>query len=127
MIFKDSLHLLLLLFNLIRTTSNSDTITLALTNPSPTLSCSEDQFACSDGLKCISNEYLCDGDADCNDASDESESACIECGTDPSKFTCELYGNEVCHDMCYKCDGYNDCDDLSDELVSVCPNCAADP
>merc|ERR1719494_196549 len=29
------------------------------------LSCQHDQFACADGLQCISEDFRCDGDGDC--------------------------------------------------------------
>ena len=39
-------------------------------------SCSTDEFACLDGSKCIPRRWLCDGDEDCKDASDEENKKC---------------------------------------------------
>lgn len=48
----------------------------ALHDTSPGLSeCTEDQAACASG-DCIAREYVCDGEYDCADASDEND-----CGT----------------------------------------------
>ena len=109
--------LLLLLFcihsNYGRT--SSDTTALALTNPPQPLSCSSDQFACLDGLKCILNEYLCDGKNDCNDASDETPDVqCFQCADGKSRV-----------DVAYLNDCVRDCDDGSDETPDVqCFQCA---
>ena len=142
---KVSLHLLLLLLthlNFVHT-SSSETTELALTDPFPTLSCSSDQFACLDGWRrCIPNEYLCDGDADCKDASDETVSVCPDCAADPSKLICKESGKDMCKSKaewfacldgskCISrsdlCDGDADCNDASDETESACQECAADP
>jgi len=38
--------------------------------------CADDQFVCPADNKCISNTWLCDGDDDCGDASDEAPGNC---------------------------------------------------
>jgi hypothetical protein len=40
-------------------------------------SCSWNQFACS-SQKCISKHWICDGEDDCGDGLDESDSICGE-------------------------------------------------
>ena len=72
--------------------------------------CSDDEFRCSYGTKCINIDYVCDKDDDCDDGSDE-----IGCPL------CESYehmcaSGDECIDIDYVCDLYNDCADGSDEI-----------
>ncbi|VDP10866.1 unnamed protein product [Soboliphyme baturini] len=76
--------------------------------------CQPDQYTCFN-KQCIPLIYVCDGDKDCRDGSDE-----VHCD-----FGC-VYGEEFrcsptssCINILYKCDGYPDCSDGSDE-----ENCA---
>ncbi|CAB3366747.1 Hypothetical predicted protein [Cloeon dipterum] len=66
--------------------------------------------------RCISREWLCDGDDDCGDFWDEAS-----CGFDMNctaeEFQCE---NGLCVQLNWVCDGDNDCKDFSDES-----NCTA--
>lgn len=55
---------------LIYTLTHSLTHALVL---APTVQCSEQQFACLDGLKCIPKSHWCDYSPDCLDASDEPQ------------------------------------------------------
>ncbi|KAJ8390133.1 hypothetical protein AAFF_G00110070 [Aldrovandia affinis] len=76
--------------------------------------CTSDQATCQNG-ECIPRDYLCDGERDCTDGSDE-----IKCGTpspcEPNEFKCQ---NGRCALKLWRCDGDNDCGDNSDE--SYCP------
>ncbi|KAG7472084.1 hypothetical protein MATL_G00104850 [Megalops atlanticus] len=76
--------------------------------------CKADQATCQNG-ECIPRDYLCDGERDCTDGSDE-----IKCGTpspcEPNEFKCQ---NGRCALKLWRCDGDNDCGDNSDE--SYCP------
>uniref|UniRef100_A0A3B3SE98 Cell adhesion molecule-related/down-regulated by oncogenes n=1 Tax=Paramormyrops kingsleyae TaxID=1676925 RepID=A0A3B3SE98_9TELE len=76
--------------------------------------CRADQATCQNG-QCIPRDYLCDGERDCSDGSDE-----LACGTpspcEPNEFKCQ---NGHCALKLWRCDGDNDCGDNSDE--SYCP------
>ncbi|XP_032903838.1 basement membrane-specific heparan sulfate proteoglycan core protein isoform X7 [Amblyraja radiata] len=76
--------------------------------------CPVDKAVCQDG-QCIPRDYLCDGERDCTDGSDE-----LDCGTqspcEPNEFKCK---NSRCALKLWRCDGDNDCGDESDE--EYCP------
>lgn len=65
--------------------------------------------------RCIPRNWVCDGEADCADASDERGCHNITCGAD--QFTCEEFKghSRVCIPLNWRCDGQNDCVDMSDE------------
>ncbi|XP_078144123.1 basement membrane-specific heparan sulfate proteoglycan core protein [Centroberyx gerrardi] len=82
--------------------------------PGPPGPCRADQATCQSG-ECIPRDYLCDGERDCSDGSDE-----FRCGTpspcEPNEFKCK---NGRCALKLWRCDGDNDCEDNSDE--TDCP------
>uniref|UniRef100_A0A674DDM1 Heparan sulfate proteoglycan 2 n=1 Tax=Salmo trutta TaxID=8032 RepID=A0A674DDM1_SALTR len=78
--------------------------------PGPPGPCKVDQATCQNG-ECVPRDYLCDGERDCSDGSDE-----FRCGTpspcEPNEFKCK---NGRCALKLWRCDGDNDCEDNSDE------------
>ncbi|XP_053696263.1 low-density lipoprotein receptor-like isoform X2 [Sabethes cyaneus] len=83
-----------------------------------TLQCSERQFHCNDG-HCIHVSFICDGEADCADASDEDPRECkiTESNCSDDKFRCK---SGRCIPKHWQCDGENDCSDGSDEDSEKC-------
>lgn len=89
--------------------------------------CRDDSyFKCRSGDRCIAKSLICDGVADCPDASDESDTMCEETPTlaivrkpcDPDKeFECEA---KICIPKKLVCDGTNHCFDGSDENPEIC-------
>ncbi|XP_077116593.1 basement membrane-specific heparan sulfate proteoglycan core protein isoform X5 [Ranitomeya variabilis] len=73
--------------------------------------CRREEARCPNG-QCIPRDYLCDGERDCKDGSDE-----LNCGTpspcEPNEFKCR---NGRCALKLWRCDGDNDCGDGSDEI-----------
>ena len=41
-----------------------------------TVLCEENQFLCLNGESCVNVDWMCDGDADCTDHSDENQDHC---------------------------------------------------
>ncbi|XP_052695317.1 low-density lipoprotein receptor-like isoform X1 [Crassostrea angulata] len=81
--------------------------------------CEADQMTCSNG-KCVPISYICDGDNDCRDMSDEQNCPSRTCAGD--EMTCS---NRKCVPIRYICDGDNDCGDMSDE--QNCPGNTCGP
>ncbi|XKL63596.1 hypothetical protein PGB90_005960 [Kerria lacca] len=77
-------------------------------------------FMCNN-QRCIPKAWICDGDDDCLDNSDEEQN-CTKPTCSSGEFQC---GSGRCVPMTFKCDGENDCGDYSDETGCVNVTCSA--
>lgn len=87
-------------------------------------------FACKNRKQCIDEKYICDGDEDCDDGSDESmkadgpcniNSICANLGS--NGFRCDT---NRCIRKSMLCDGVPNCVDESDENPEHCANVICD-
>lgn len=69
-------------------------------------------FTCQNGEFVGANE-ICNGIANCKDASDERKELCLSTICQPNQFKCH-YG--ACVDRVKYCNKHNDCLDASDEF-----------
>lgn len=77
----------------------------------PRLSCPRTHVPCRDGTECVAQEYVCDGEKDCADGSDED--GCAQLCDTPGAFRC--VSGAVCVGAGERCDGVPQCPDASDE------------
>uniref|UniRef100_A0A665UZW2 Heparan sulfate proteoglycan 2 n=1 Tax=Echeneis naucrates TaxID=173247 RepID=A0A665UZW2_ECHNA len=106
--------------------------------PGPPGPCRADQATCQSG-ECIPRDYICDGERDCSDGSDEFRCGkiqrkalivilCLVPGTpspcEPNEFKCK---NGRCALKLWRCDGDNDCEDNSDETDCPPPSVTSPP
>ncbi|KFP12618.1 Low-density lipoprotein receptor-related protein 2, partial [Egretta garzetta] len=85
---------------------------------SPPLSCPRTHVPCRDGTECVAQEYMCDGEKDCADGSDEDGCAQL-CDTPGQPTPCQSHeypcGLGTCLNASLVCNGRQDCGDGSDE------------
>nr|AHL26191.1 lipoprotein receptor 2B [Pandalus japonicus] len=91
------------------------------------IECRDTEWRC-DRSRCIPKKWMCDGDPDCSDGTDE---VIANCPTSPDKASTRVCrstefkcGNGNCIPKPWKCDGSDDCQDNSDE-VDCSTGCSA--
>ena len=83
--------------------------------------CGPDTFACSNGAECIDPGWVCDGDADCADGSDEAVAQCEPGGAGLARHSSCRADQWACatSDLCIpahlRCSRGAECPDASDE------------
>lgn len=77
-------------------------------------------FTCAN-QRCVPKTWVCDGDDDCLDNSDEKQN-CTQTTCSPRELQC---ASGRCIPLNFKCDGDNDCGDFSDETGCVNVTCSS--
>ena len=73
----------------------------------------KENFKCKSEEICIPKGYVCDGDIDCDDGSDENIEICRK-NCNKNQFRCT--DQKSCITKAWICDGAEDCNDGSDEI-----------
>lgn len=82
------------------------------------ITCANSDFSCASNDQCVDPKFVCDGQNDCSDGSDERE---LPEGPCPIRCDFKCDGSR-CIEKHQLCDGSIDCIDESDENVDLCYN-----
>ncbi|XP_070207334.1 very low-density lipoprotein receptor-like isoform X2 [Littorina saxatilis] len=80
--------------------------------------CSSGKVKCANNVQCIHAAFVCDGDTECADNSDEDPEMCRNHTCAFGRWKCA--NNVQCIYAPYRCDGAPDCADNSDEDPEMC-------
>uniref|UniRef100_A0A8C6LCT6 LDL receptor related protein 8 n=1 Tax=Nothobranchius furzeri TaxID=105023 RepID=A0A8C6LCT6_NOTFU len=95
--------------------SSATSLSLVLPLHLDAKACPSGEFLCAN-RKCLAPVYVCDGDDDCGDGSDELKcTSPLTCG--PNHLRCNT---SECVPLMWSCDGDPDCSDSSDEGPERC-------
>ncbi len=83
--------------------------------------CSDSEWDCHDGKRCIKKQYVCDNTIHCSDGSDEKPEVCAIWQCSAGRWKC--LDNLWCISSSKVCDERSDCKDGSDETDEACSNC----
>uniref|UniRef100_A0A7N5P746 LDL receptor related protein 8 n=1 Tax=Ailuropoda melanoleuca TaxID=9646 RepID=A0A7N5P746_AILME len=75
--------------------------------------CADSDFTCGNG-HCIPERWKCDGEEECPDGSDESETTCTKQVCPAEKLSCGPASHK-CVPASWRCDGEKDCESGADE------------
>ena len=83
------------------------------------MTCKDTEFRCASN-KCIPENHLCDGEADCVGAEDEADEVCKSKTCEPNQFKC---ANNKCINKDWLCDSFPNCGvGADDEAADMCIN-----
>ncbi|XP_046681740.1 very low-density lipoprotein receptor-like [Homalodisca vitripennis] len=83
--------------------------------------CRDSYFRCHNSLGCVAPKFVCDGDDDCADGSDEWNCPSDDDCDSFKEFQCfQSWGKDRCIPRSWMCDDQEDCDRGEDEHFDIC-------